>query len=76
MCRPTPSRCATPSRPCHITRPARLPGFVDGSAAELLRDDVAVGSCGRLAGGDAPFALFAAELRLDALRSSAGPVTW
>jgi phenylalanyl-tRNA synthetase beta chain len=55
-------------------RPARLPGYVQGSAAELVRDGAVVGSFGRLEGGDAPFPLFAAELRLDALRSTAGPV--
>ncbi len=56
------------------SRPARLPGYVAGSAAELVRDGAVIGSFGRLDGGDAQFPLFAAELRLDALHSAAGPV--
>ncbi len=59
-------------------RSATLPGFARGSAAELVLDAAAVGPAvgyfGRLDDGEAPFPLFAAEVRLDALQSTAGPL--
>lgn len=56
-----------------VARPARLEGFVPGTAGELL--DVSgsvVGQFGQIAASETPFPLFAGELRTDALAAAAG----
>ncbi|MEO8502318.1 MAG: phenylalanine--tRNA ligase subunit beta [Acidobacteriota bacterium] len=57
-------------------RPVTLPGFSAGSSAELVnvQSGRIVGYFGRLETSDAPFPLFAAELRLETLAMGGGPV--
>ena len=57
-------------------RPAILAGLTPGSCAEMVnvRTNQVAGYFGRLEADDAPFPLFAAELRLDALVMATGPV--
>lgn len=50
-----------------VARPAELPGVASGTGAELAAGDAIVGWLGRVVAADTPFALFAAELRLDRL---------